>query len=64
MLTFPHSHLFEGTSNELTVYLGPWDVVESDQCRVAWQCNYQGETLEQYRAYKTWLFHKVRDSAD
>ncbi|KAJ4394157.1 hypothetical protein N0V93_003374 [Gnomoniopsis smithogilvyi] len=41
-------HLFEGTSNELTVYLGPWDVVESDPRRVTWQCSYQGETLEQY----------------
>lgn len=51
MLTLLPSHLFEGTLNELTVYLGPWNVVESDPRRVVWQCSYQGETLEQYRAY-------------
>lgn len=45
------SRLFEGTSNELTVYLGPWNVVDSDPRRVVWQCSYEGETLEQYRAY-------------
>lgn len=45
------SHLFEGTSSEITVYLGPWSVVDSDPRRVVWQCSYAGEILEQYRAY-------------
>ncbi|PSR90434.1 hypothetical protein BD289DRAFT_452352 [Coniella lustricola] len=40
--------LFEGTSREIAVYLGPWEIVGTDTRRVAWQCNYQGETLEQF----------------
>lgn len=45
------STLFERTASELTIYLGPWEVVESETRQVVWQCNYQGETLEQFRAY-------------
>lgn len=52
MLTGLRSTLFERTSNELTIYLGPWEVVESETRQVVWQCNYQGETLEQFRAYE------------
>lgn len=50
MLTLLPSTLFEGASNELAVYLGPWEVVESETRRVVWQCSYQGEVLEQFRA--------------
>ncbi|KAF3764770.1 hypothetical protein M406DRAFT_260056, partial [Cryphonectria parasitica EP155] len=42
------STLFEGTVDERAVYLGPWEVIESDPRRVAWQCSHQGETLEQF----------------
>lgn len=48
-LTIVFRTLFEGTSREIAVYLGPWEVVGTDTRRVAWQCNYQGETLEQFR---------------
>lgn len=51
MLTVSGSTLFERSANELTVYLGPWEVVESDSRQVMWQCSYQGERLEQFRAY-------------
>ncbi|OLN92886.1 hypothetical protein CCHL11_08810 [Colletotrichum chlorophyti] len=41
--------LFENTPNERTVYLGPWEVVGSEQRRVLWQCSYQSELLEHFR---------------
>lgn len=52
VLTCLRSTLFERTSNELTIYLGPWEVLEAATRQVVWQCNYQGETLEQFRAYE------------
>ncbi|KAK4226941.1 hypothetical protein QBC38DRAFT_212216 [Podospora fimiseda] len=40
--------LYERTANETTVYLGPWELVESAPRRIVWQCSYQGETLEHF----------------
>ncbi|KAG5970066.1 hypothetical protein E4U56_008001 [Claviceps arundinis] len=40
--------LFQDTPDERTVYLGPWEVVGSDQRRVLWQCSYENELLEHY----------------
>lgn len=40
--------LFERTANETTVYLGPWEIVNSEPRRVRWQCSYQGEVLEHF----------------
>ncbi|KAM3508448.1 hypothetical protein MY10362_001179 [Beauveria mimosiformis] len=40
--------LFQDTSEERTVYLGPWEVVGSEQRRVLWQCSYRNELLEHY----------------
>ncbi|KAH0596412.1 hypothetical protein MHUMG1_05529 [Metarhizium humberi] len=40
--------LFQDTPDERTVYLGPWEVVGSEQRRVLWQCSYQNELLEHY----------------
>ncbi|KAL2207359.1 hypothetical protein CC79DRAFT_1368232 [Sarocladium strictum] len=40
--------LFQDTTHERTVYLGPWEVVGSEQRRVLWQCSYQNELLEHY----------------
>ncbi|KAG6006316.1 hypothetical protein E4U43_000457 [Claviceps pusilla] len=40
--------LFQDTPDERTVYLGPWEVVGSEQRRVLWQCSYHGELLEHY----------------
>ncbi|ETS87702.1 hypothetical protein PFICI_01530 [Pestalotiopsis fici W106-1] len=40
--------LFEGTSDEKTVYLGPWEVVGTESRRVLWQCSYQLERLEHF----------------
>ncbi|KAK4456967.1 hypothetical protein QBC42DRAFT_47512 [Cladorrhinum samala] len=40
--------LYERTPNEITVYLGPWEIVETNSRRVVWQCSYQGETLEHF----------------
>ncbi|TWU75415.1 hypothetical protein ED733_003308 [Metarhizium rileyi] len=40
--------LFQDTPDEHTVYLGPWEVVGSEQRRVLWQCSYQNELLEHY----------------
>ncbi|ATY62209.1 hypothetical protein CCM_01105 [Cordyceps militaris CM01] len=40
--------LFQDTPEERTVYLGPWEVVGSEQRRVLWQCSYQNELLEHY----------------
>ncbi|KFA76368.1 hypothetical protein S40288_07112, partial [Stachybotrys chartarum IBT 40288] len=42
------SVLFPDTADEVTVYLGPWEVVGSEQRRVLWQCTYQNELLEHY----------------
>ncbi|POR36491.1 Uncharacterized protein TPAR_03317 [Tolypocladium paradoxum] len=36
------------TPDERTVYLGPWEVVGSEQRRVLWPCSYQNELLEHY----------------
>lgn len=47
------STLFERTANELTVYLGPWEIIESDTRSICWQCSYQGEILEQFRTYSS-----------
>ena len=44
-----NSTLFENTINERTVYLGPWEIVGSEQRRVLWQCSYQMERLEHFR---------------
>ncbi|KAF7556611.1 hypothetical protein G7046_g6267 [Stylonectria norvegica] len=46
-LTFA-SILFQDTPDERTVYLGPWEVVGSEQRRVLWQGSYQHELLEHY----------------
>lgn len=60
LLTCPASNLFERTPNETTIYLGPWDViVGTDSRRVLWQCSYQGETLEQFRACKFPTYTRV-----
>ncbi|KAG5985130.1 hypothetical protein E4U55_001099 [Claviceps digitariae] len=40
--------LFQDTPDERTVYLGPWEVVGSEQRRVLWQCSYHRELLEHY----------------
>ncbi|KAL8422888.1 hypothetical protein RB596_003242 [Gaeumannomyces avenae] len=42
--------LFECTADEITVYLGPWDLepAGADHRRLSWQCSYQGEVLEHY----------------
>jgi hypothetical protein len=40
--------LFHDTPDEQVVYLGPWEVVGSEQRRVRWQCSYQDELLEHY----------------
>ena len=48
-----NSTLFENTINERTVYLGPWEIVGSEQRRVLWQCSYQMERLEQFRTLRS-----------
>ncbi|OAA53756.1 hypothetical protein SPI_09201 [Niveomyces insectorum RCEF 264] len=40
--------LFERTPNEATVYLGPWEIVNTEPRRIRWQCSYQGEVLEHF----------------
>ncbi|KAL6858585.1 Acetokinase family domain-containing protein [Trichoderma novae-zelandiae] len=40
--------LFQDTPDERTVYLGPWEVVGSEQRRIRWQCSYQSELLEHF----------------
>ncbi|KAK4250503.1 Acetokinase family-domain-containing protein [Corynascus novoguineensis] len=40
--------LFERTPNEMTVYLGPWEIVGSNPRRLLWQCSYAGEVLEHF----------------
>ncbi|KAI1845639.1 hypothetical protein JX265_005329 [Neoarthrinium moseri] len=40
--------LFEGTAEERTIYLGPWEVVGHDHRRILWQCSYQLERLEHF----------------
>ncbi|KAK3995431.1 hypothetical protein QBC44DRAFT_26114 [Cladorrhinum sp. PSN332] len=40
--------LYERTPNEITIYLGPWELVERNPRRLVWQCSYQGETLEHF----------------
>ncbi|KAH7326676.1 hypothetical protein B0I35DRAFT_475301 [Stachybotrys elegans] len=40
--------LFPDTLDEITIYLGPWEVVGSEQRRVRWQCTYQDELLEHF----------------
>ncbi|TEA16545.1 hypothetical protein C8034_v010194 [Colletotrichum sidae] len=47
-IVIPSLTLFENTPNERTVYLGPWEVVGSEQRRVLWQCSYQSELLEHF----------------
>jgi hypothetical protein len=44
--------LFQDTPDERVVYLGPWEVVGSEQRRVLWQGSYQNELLEHYCASK------------
>lgn len=41
--------LFERTPREMTVYLGPWEIVGANPRRVVWQCSYAGEVLEHIR---------------
>ncbi|ORY66470.1 uncharacterized protein BCR38DRAFT_180905 [Pseudomassariella vexata] len=40
--------LFEGTADERTVYLGPWEVVGNEHRRIVWQGSYQLERLEHF----------------
>ncbi|KAK4040538.1 Acetokinase family-domain-containing protein [Parachaetomium inaequale] len=40
--------LFDRTPNELTVYLGPWEIVGANPRRLLWQCSYAGEVLEHF----------------
>ncbi|KAJ1326785.1 acetate kinase [Microdochium nivale] len=40
--------LFEGTAEEKTIYLGPWEVVGNEERRALWQCSYQMERLEHF----------------
>ncbi|KAH7181596.1 Acetokinase family-domain-containing protein [Fusarium sp. MPI-SDFR-AT-0072] len=40
--------LFQDTPDERVVYLGPWEVVGSEQRRVLWQGSYQNELLEHF----------------
>jgi hypothetical protein len=42
------SILFEGTADEKTIYLGPWEVVGNEHRRILWQCSYQLERLEHF----------------
>lgn len=42
------STLYENTSREKTVYLGPWEVIGSHNRRVVWQCTYRNERLEHF----------------
>ncbi|QUC17001.1 uncharacterized protein UV8b_01242 [Ustilaginoidea virens] len=49
----PHGYqativLFQDTADERTVYLGPWEVIGSEQRRVLWHCSYQNEMLEHF----------------
>ncbi|GKT39970.1 uncharacterized protein ColSpa_00151 [Colletotrichum spaethianum] len=53
--------LFENTPNERTVYLGPWEVVGSEQRRVLWQCSYQSELLEHFHPCELELFVSFRE---
>ncbi|KAH6854409.1 Acetokinase family-domain-containing protein [Chaetomium sp. MPI-CAGE-AT-0009] len=40
--------LFDRTPNEMTVYLGPWEIVGANPRRLLWQCSYAGEVLEHF----------------
>lgn len=40
--------LFEGTPGEKTIYLGPWEVVGTENRRVLWHGSYQLERLEHF----------------
>ncbi|KAH8900597.1 hypothetical protein GQ53DRAFT_708478 [Thozetella sp. PMI_491] len=40
--------LFQHSANEITVHLGPWEIVGSDPPRVVWQCGSEGEVLEHF----------------
>ncbi|KAH6660249.1 hypothetical protein BKA67DRAFT_45849 [Truncatella angustata] len=40
--------LFEGTSDEKIIYLGPWEVVGTEHRRILWQGSYQLERLEHF----------------
>lgn len=41
--------LWEGTDNERTIYLGPWQLVGgAHHRRILWQCSYRGESIEHY----------------
>ncbi|KAF4947252.1 hypothetical protein FGADI_10561 [Fusarium gaditjirri] len=40
--------LFQDTPDERVIYLGPWEVVGSEQRRVLWQGSYQNELLEHF----------------
>ncbi|KAL9484366.1 hypothetical protein ACSS6W_003155 [Trichoderma asperelloides] len=46
--TWTQTILFQDTPEERTVYLGPWEVVGSEQRRIRWQCSYQSELLEHF----------------
>jgi hypothetical protein len=48
-LTCLGSTLYPDTPNPVTVYLGPWEILGSEERRVVWQCSYQGEVLEHFR---------------
>lgn len=41
--------LYPESSEERTVYLGPWKIIEGEQRRIVWQCSYENEILEHYR---------------
>lgn len=42
------SKLYNQGPNETTVFLGPWEVVNTEPRRVVWQCSYAGEVLEHF----------------
>ena len=42
------SKLYERCPNETTVFLGPWEVINTEPRRVVWQCSYAGEVLEHF----------------
>ncbi|KAK1828246.1 Acetokinase family-domain-containing protein [Podospora conica] len=40
--------LYNQCPDETTVFLGPWEVVNTEPRRVVWQCSYAGEVLEHF----------------
>jgi hypothetical protein len=44
----PPSDVFKCTIDEKTIYLGPWEIVETEPRRIVWQCSYHHERLEHF----------------